>query len=166
MQKRVGDKDYPQWKSSIGVAVRQRREQLKKSLKNTASHAQINPDLLLSIESGRGHLTLQQLYRLSCALDTPMSQLLLGTERTPTTGDVREFMEAFHQLKDPVLKDRISSLVNTMVAPLTEDVPKTEINPRNRTPASQIATSARPTIQPLIERVLIARHACATSLFV
>lgn len=124
MKKRIGDKDYPQWKSSIGVVVRQRREQLKQSLKKTASRAQINPDLLLSIESGRGHLTLQQLYRLSCALDTPMSQLLLGTERTPTTGDVREFMEAFHQLKDPKLKDRISSLVSTMVAPLTEDVPK------------------------------------------
>ena len=124
MKKRVGDKDYPQWKSSIGVAVRQRREQLKQSLKNTASRAQINPDLLLSIESGRGHLTLQQLYRLSRALDTPMSQLLLGTEQTPTTGDVREFMEAFHQLKDPILKDRISSLVNTMAPPQTEDVPK------------------------------------------
>lgn len=123
-EKRVDEKNYPQWKNAIGIAIRRRREHLKQSLKHTASCAQIGPDLLLSIESGRGHLTLQQLYRLSRALDTPLSQLLLGTERAPTTGDVREFMEAFHQLKDPELKERISSLVSTMVNPLTEDVPK------------------------------------------
>lgn len=124
MEKRVGNAGYPQWKSAIGAAARQRREYLRQSIKDTASRAQISPDLLHSIESGRGHLTLQQVYRLSRALDTPLSQLLLGVEQKPSAGDVDEFMAAFHQLKDPELKDRISSLVSTMVTAHTEDVPK------------------------------------------
>ncbi len=124
MKKRVDAGDYSEWKNTIGVAIRRRREQLKQSIENAATSAEISPELLHSIENGSGHLTLQQLYRLSRTLDVPMSQLLLGTEPAPATGDVGEFMDAFRRLKDPELKDQIFSLVSTMVDRLPGDIPK------------------------------------------
>ena len=163
MQETTDAKDYPQWKNAIGIAVRQQRKRIKRPLENAAILAQISPDLLRSIENGRGHLTLQQLYRLSHALDIPMSQLL-GTKPAPATGNARDFMDAFHQIKDPELKDRISSLVNTLVAPLGEDVPKTRSALGIARPAHKSSPRARLILQLLIEWVLIARYSYANSL--
>ncbi len=124
MPKKVKLEDYYEWKSSIGIAIKERRERANKSLGETANRAQISPELLRSIESGKGYLTLQQLFRLSHALEVPISQLLLGTDSESTAAEAREFMSAFKQIKDPELKDQISSLVSTMVQHLTEEVPK------------------------------------------
>ena len=124
MPERVKPENYSEWKSSIGIAIKQRREQANKSLGDTASRAQIGPELLRSIESGKGYLTLQQLFRLSHALDVPISQLLLGTDVESTAAETREFMSAFKQIKDPELKNQISSLVSTMVQRLTKEVPR------------------------------------------
>ncbi len=124
MPEKGAPENYSEWKSSIGIAIKQRRERANKSLGETASRAQISPELLRSIESGKGYLTLQQLFRLSQALEVPISQLLLGTGSESTAAEAREFMSAFKQIKDPELKDQISSLVSTMVQHLTKEVPK------------------------------------------
>ena len=120
-----GGVEYTDWKAAIGVALKRYRETSGLTLNEAASGAKIRPELLHSIESGHGYLTLQQLYRLSHALNVPLSQLLLDTETRPVTSEVRDFIDAFSKIKDPKLKDQISDLVTTVLHHMSTDSPKT-----------------------------------------
>ncbi len=114
MKHRVNAADYSEWKSSVGVAIGRRRHHIGRTVEQTAEKAQISPELLNSIETGGGHLTLQQLYRLCRVLEIPMSQLLLGADPVSTSAETSEFIHAYNQIKDPELKNQISSLVSAM----------------------------------------------------
>ena len=116
MQQPVQPNNYSEWKAAIGAALKRHRDRSGRSLQSTASHAEINPELLRSIEKGSGYLTLQQLYRLSRSLNIPIGQLLLDTDAASKTGQVHDFMEAFDRIEDTELKNQIQTLVHTIVA--------------------------------------------------
>ena len=118
-----GRVEYADWKTAVGSALRRHRESRGISLDDAASGARIRPELLLSIESGQGYLTLQQLYRLSRALKVPIGQLLLETDPAPLADDERDFIDAFSRIKDPKLKDQISALVTTVLRHASADAP-------------------------------------------
>ena len=115
MSQRVTSADYSEWKSAVGLAIGARRQHLGRSIEEVAENAQISPELQRSIESGSGHLTLQQLYQLCRALNASISQLLLETGPASVAADTREFIDAYNQIKHPQLKDQISALVSAMV---------------------------------------------------